>query len=228
MIRQMLLFAMCMIMRTGNAVITPNKKEYERVFNHLAEKAKAKAKADAKAEAKSKDDAKAEAEAEAKAKAKAIALAEFEAESEPLSIKLVPILEEINNFKIITKTNFEKSLPNDHTSFTSSSVRDYMEKKVPEIVKRMNELYTEFNNEITTFVNDNGSNLKFSYKQYNKESFTASTECMCKYKPTCIFHDIYYGIQIHFHTEFMEMFGFNLAEIERQNYLKECAVHDRN
>ena len=107
-----------------------------------------------------------------------------------------------------------------------------MEKKLPEIDKRMNELYAEFDNEITTFVNDNGSNLKFSYKQYNKESFTASTECMCKYKPTCIFHDIYYGtcynIQIHFHAEFMAMFGFDLDEMYSQIYANERAIFNRN
>ena len=226
MLLNILRVAMCMIMRTFNAVITPNEEEYERVYNHLAEKAEAKALALASASALALAEASASAEAEAKAEKQAFIL-----ETKPLYIILEQIQQKINAFKNITETDFEQKFPYHHTSFTSVVI-PYMEKKSPEIVARMKELYAEYDSAIDTFVNVNGSNHKFSYKK--KGIFESFTDCTCEYKPTCIFHVIDFGnshniyIKFHFKAEFMEMFGFNLAEINRDIYDKECAVSHRN
>ena len=230
MLLNILRVAMCMFMRTFNAVITPNEAEKKNIVEYYAKRdantndsliALAKAEALASALASAKAKAKAEAKAEAKKQA-------FILETEPLNIILEQIQQEINAFKKITKTDFKQKYPYYHTSFTSDVI-PYMEKKSPEIVERMKELYAEYNSAIDTFVDVNGSNHEFSYKK--KGIFDSFTDCTCEYKPTCIFRVIDFGniyIKFHFTAEFMEMFGFDLAEINRDIYDKDCAISNKN
>ena len=199
MIRQMLLLAMCMIMRTGNAVITPNEAAQKDICNHITAKREAKAKADAKAEA------------EAKAKAEK---QEMISESDPLSIILIQIRQEIEAFIDSVRENI-KSVNGGRLEFTLF-VEEYMKNNCISIYNEMNTLIVKYNDAITTFVNANESKLKFEYNQYRRKSFETCTNCTCGggNGGTCI---LFKEINYHFHEDFMALCGFKNFAITRRD-----------
>ena len=201
---------MLMMMKTGNAVITPNEAEKKNIVEYYAN---CDAKTNDSLIALDLAEVKAKAKAEAKAKAKAKAEAEEQAfilESEPLSIILLKIEQEINAFIDSEKTRL-KSFTRGNFGFTVF-VEEYMAANSIDVANEMNKLIDVYNNAITTFVNANKSNFKSKYDQKRRKRFETHDNCTCGCGNggTCI---IFTETAGHFHKKFMSLYGFgNFAQ----------------